>query len=289
MYCKQCGFILDINDNSCPNCGTSKGMGQGFCPQCGSPVQNSQNNFCPTCGFRFSSPLTDGNAPMQTIKHTASGQGFDLKTYMGEYVGNVQSTVQMPDKLKLGLRYGACAVSVLTFLFMLMPIISVDVTLFDYKEGRNIFAVSPFGGFMFFLALLASAALFLPHVQSFIRNNKKLEPFVYLIVPLLELLGMLSMLIGVGVTGSYIQKLSLGLATAHLGFCGWLILILCIAGIGSAIYSFIKYDLASVKADNPFVTAPPAPTKKDSITDAMNGDTYQNTVYYGNDTDNNRH
>lgn len=285
--------MLDANANSCPNCGTSRGMGQSFCPQCGSPAPGG-NNFCPTCGFQLSaptSPAVNHTAPMQTVKTPSSNQPFDFKQYANEYVGNLKSVIQMPDKLKLGLRYGSCAVSVLIFLFMLFPIVSVsvDVLFFEYTESPNIFAVSGFGGMMFVLALLASAATFLPHVQSFIRNNKKLEPFVYLIVPLLELLGMLSMLIGVGVFNGYLKSVLGDTISVRLGFFGWMILILCIAGVGASVYSFIKYDLAFVKANNPFVSTPPSYQNKDSISNAMNSDTYQNTVYYGNDIDNNDH
>lgn len=292
MYCKQCGFTLDDNANSCPNCGTARGMGQSFCPDCGSS-RVQQSNFCQNCGFNFSgntavNPNYYGDVtPNAPVQNRPVQGGFDFKAYGNEYVGNVKSVLQTPDKLRLGLRYGSYAVSVLIFLLMFFPIISihVDLLFFTYKDGVNLFSVSGFGGFMFILALLASAATFLPHVQTFIKNNQRLEPFAYLIVPLLELLGLLSMLIGVGVTNSAAKSYYGDSVSIGLGFCGWLILLLSLAGIGAAVYSFIKYDLAYVKANNPFqnhVTTTP----KQSISDAMNGDTYKNTVYYGNDIDN---
>ncbi len=91
---------------------------------------------------------------------------------------------------------------------------------------------------------------------------------------------MMSMLIGVGVTNTAVNAYFGELASVRLGFIGWLILILTLAAVGGAVYHVIRYDLAYIKANNPFVTTVNKP--KDTITNAMNN-TYNDTVYRGDD------
>ncbi len=303
MYCKQCGYQLDANANSCLNCGTEKGSGNIFCPNCGTP-RNGQDNFCSNCGFNFSieNPIVSNSyadtpapvsynspqpvAPVRNNMHNVSGN--DFKSYMLESLNNVKSVIGMSDKLKMGLRYGSYAVSVLIFLFMMFPVVSlsVDAVFYSDSQSYNLFGVSAFGATMYLFAFLAALATFLPHVQKFITNNPKLEPFVYLIVPFLELVGMLSFFIGLGSAKSKIPSILSDNIKLNMSFFGILIILLSIAGIGAAVYHFIKYDLAYIKVNNPFSgSSPKKPT--DSITDAMNGDTYNNTVYRGNDINNN--
>jgi len=165
---------------------------------------------------------------------------------------------------------------------MMFPVVSVHVEalFYEYNNGSNLFSVSGFGATMYIFALLASVATFLPHVQKFAQDNKKLVPFMYLIVPFLEFVGMMSMLIGVGVTNTAVNAYFGELASVRLGFIGWLILILTLAAVGGAVYHVIRYDLAYIKANNPFVTTVNKP--KDTITNAMNN-TYNDTVYRGDD------
>ena len=315
MYCKQCGHQLDDNSASCPNCGMEKGFGIGFCPNCGTPKTDS-GNFCSDCGFNFavsgtvvSSSYADTPAPAPANyvapvqnnipdinsnyaspvqNNMPNSSGFDFKSYMLESLNNAKSVIAMPDKLKMGLRYGSYAVSVLIFLFMLFPVVTVSVDAMLYSDSRpfNLFGVSAFGATMYLFAFLAALATFLPHVQNFIKDNPKLEPFAYLIVPFLELVGMLSFFIGIGNAKSKIPDLFSDNIKVNMTFLGVVIIILSLAGIGAAVYHFIKYDLAYMKVNNPFVgNVSKKPT--DSITDAMNGDTYNNTVYRGDDVNKN--
>ena len=293
MYCKQCGFQLDSGTVSCPNCGTQAGEGNNFCQQCGTPRMGN-DNFCSVCGYSFTQTTTvlnndymGGTAPVSAQQNNVnnvsnSGNGFDFKAYAGEWLKNLKSVLAIQDKMEMALRYASYAVSVLVFFLMMFPVISVHIEaiFYEYTNGSNLFAVSAFGAMMYIFALLASVATFLPHVQSFIENNKKLSPFVYLIVPFLELVGMMSMLIGVGVTNTAVNAYFGELASVRLGFIGWLILILTLAAVGGAVYHVIRYDLAYIKANNPFVTTVNKP--KDTITNAMNN-TYNDTVYRGDD------
>ena len=299
MYCKQCGYQLDANAGSCPNCGMEKGAGNIFCPNCGTP-RNGQDNFCSNCGFNFSlsnpvetsgyadtpAPISHNSTyptvPVQNNMTTVSG--FDFKSYMLESWNNVKSVIGMSDKLKIGLRYGSYAVSVLIFVFMMFPVVSVSVDTVFYSDSYsyNLFGVSTFGATMYLFALLAAVATFLSYVQNFIKNNPKLEPFAYLIVPFLELIGMLSFFVGLGSAKSKVPTILSDNIKVNISFFGILIILLSIAGIGAAVYHFIKYDLAYMKVNNPFV-GNAAKKPSDSITDAMNGDTYNNTVYRGND------
>ena len=287
MYCKHCGYQLEAGAAACPNCGTPSGMGSNFCENCGTP-KVGPDNFCSSCGQSFSQAIQNnyGQFPTVQANHTAvqsnQAQGFDFKAYFNEWLGNLKGVLNNPDKTEMILRYASYAASVLIFLFMLFPVISIHVeaVFYEYNKGSNLFAVSGFGALMYILALLASAATFLPHVQKFAEDNKKLVPFMYLIVPLLELLGMLSMLVGVGMTNAAAKALLGDLINVRLGFMGWLILLLTLAAAGAAVYHVIKYDLEYIKANNPFVTTVQKP--KDTITDAMN-DRYQDTVYRGDD------
>ena len=293
MYCKQCGFQLDSGTVSCPNCGTQAGEGNNFCQQCGTPRMGN-DNFCSVCGYSFAQTTTalnndymGGTAPVSAQQNNVnnvsnSGNGFDFKAYAGEWLKKLKSVLTIQDKMEMALRYASYAVSVLVFFLMMFPVISVHIEaiFYEYTNGSNLFAVSAFGAMMYIFALLASVATFLPHVQSFIENNKKLSPFVYLIVPFLELVGMMSMLIGVGVTNTAVNAYFGELASVRLGFIGWLILILTLAAVGGAVYHVIRYDLAYIKANNPFVTTVNKP--KDTITNAMNN-TYNDTVYRGDD------
>ena len=293
MYCKQCGFQLDSGTVSCPNCGTQAGEGNNFCQQCGTPRMGN-DNFCSVCGYSFAQTTTalnndymGGTAPVSAQQNNVnnvsnSGNGFDFKAYAGEWLKNLKLVLAIQDKMEMALRYASYAVSVLVFFLMMFPVISVHIEaiFYEYTNGSNLFAVSAFGAMMYIFALLASVATFLPHVQSFIENNKKLSPFVYLIVPFLEFVGMMSMLIGVGVTNTAVNAYLGELASVRLGFIGWLILILTLAAVGGAVYHVIRYDLAYIKANNPFVTTVNKP--KDTITNAMNN-TYNDTVYRGDD------
>ena len=289
MYCKHCGFQLEAGAAACPNCGTPSGMGSNFCGNCGSP-RMEQDSFCSSCGMSFSQTgsVQDNYGQFQTVQPNQSysasknTQNFDFKAYFGEWLENLKSVLDIPDKTEMILRYASYAASVLIFLFMMFPVIAihVEVVFFEYNHGSNLFAVSGFGAFMYVLALLASLATFLPHVQKFAQNNKKLVPFMYLIVPLLELLGMLSMLIGVGMTNGTVTALYGNLASVRLGFMGWLILLITLAAVGAAAYHVIKYDLEYMKENNPFVSTVQKP--RDTISDAMNN-TYNDTVYRGDD------
>jgi len=291
MYCKQCGFQLDDGTVSCPNCGTQSGEGENFCQQCGTP-RMGQDNFCSSCGYSFTQTAAALNndyvrsvtpSVQQNTNGASNGsQGFNIQTYAGEWLSNLKAVLAIPDKMEMVLRYASYAASVLIFFLMMFPVVSVHVEaiFYEYTNGSNLFSVSTFGAMMYIFALLGSVATFLPHVQSFIRNNKKLSPFVYLIVPLLELLGMMSMLVGVGITNAAVTAYYGSLASVRLGFVGWLILILTLVAVGGAVYHVIKYDLAYIKENNPFVTTVSKP--KDSISDAMNN-TYQDTVYRGDD------
>ena len=285
--------MLDINAYSCPNCGTAKGAGDAFCPQCGTP-KALDSSVCAGCGFDFAAPVgsgfdhtipTDSSFNKAAMKELSPNpQGFDIKALAREYADNFMAVIKMPDKMKLGLRYGSYAAAVLIFLLMWFPVAVSSIPVFGYIVNgyHNMFWVSAFGAMMFLFAFLCSAATFLPWVQSFMKKNLKLEPFVYLIVPLLELLGMLSMFIGLGIQRTAVIVLYGTYASVSMGFVGWLILLLCLAGIGASVFSFIKYDLAFLKSNNPFKTVV-APHQ--SVSDAFNTDSYQNTVYYGNDAE----
>ncbi len=288
MYCKHCGYQLEMGAAACPNCGTPSGMGDNFCGNCGTP-RMEQDRFCSSCGLGFSQTgaVQSGYGQFPAVQPNSNAvqrnaQGFDFKAYFNEWLANVKGVLNTSDKTEMILRYASYAASVLIFLFMLFPVISIHVeaVFYEYKKGSNMFAVSGFGAFMYFLALIASVATFLPQVQKFAENNKKLVPFMYLIVPLLELLGMLSMLIGVGMTNAAAKALLEDLISVRLGFMGWLILLITLAAVGAAVYHVIKYDLDYMKENNPFVTTVQKP--KDTITDAMNN-TYQDTVYRGDD------
>lgn len=298
MYCKQCGHQLDANAASCPNCGMAKGFGNSFCPNCGTPKSDT-GSFCSDCGFNFSmsgaasggyadkQPSPSGNSAPQPANMSNDASGFDFKSYMLESWNNVKSVIAIPDKLKMGLRYGSYAASVLIFLFMMFPVVtlSVDTVFYSNSESYNLFGVSAFGATMYLFAFLAALATFLPHVQKFIVDNPKLEPFVYLVVPFLEIIGILSFFAGLGSAKSKIPSTLTDAIKVNVNFFGIIIILLSIAGIGAAVYHFIKYDLAYIKANNPFVGDVKKPD--DNITDAMNGDIYNNTVYRGNDVNNN--
>lgn len=285
MYCKHCGFQLEAGAAACPNCGTPSGMGSNFCGNCGTP-KAGEESFCSGCGQSFSQTVQNNYGQFPTVQPynavQSNAQGFDFKAYFNEWLANVKGVLDIPDKTEMILRYTSYAASVLIFLFMMFPVISIHVEaiFYEYNRGSNLFAVSGFGAFMYIFALLASLATFLPHVQKFAENNKKLVPFMYLIVPLLELLGMLSMLIGVGTTNAAAKALLGDLINVRLGFMGWLILLITLAAVGAAVYHVIRYDLEYIKANNPFATTVQKP--QDTITDAMN-DRYQDTVYRGDD------
>lgn len=286
MYCKHCGFQLEAGAAACPNCGTLGGMGSNFCGNCGTP-RMEQDQVCSGCGLNFSQTVQNNYGQFPTVQpnHNAvqrNTQGFDFKAYFGEWLANLKGVSDISDKTEMLLRYASYAAAVLIFLFMLFPVVSihVDAVLVEYNKGSNMFAISGFGAFMYILALLAALATFLPHVQKFAENNKKLVPFMYLIVPLLEVLGMLSMLIGVGTTNATARALLGELVSVRLGFMGWLILLISLAAVGAAVYHVVKYDLDYMKENNPFVTTVQKP--KDTITDAMNSG-YQDTVYRGDD------
>ena len=288
MYCKHCGFQIEAGAVMCPNCGTESGIGDNFCQNCGTP-RMAQDNFCSSCGLGFSQTGAVQNSYGQfpTVQPNnnmiqGSTQGFDIKSYVGEWFENLKGLLSMPDRLEMLLRYASYAASVLIFVFMMFPVVSVHVeaVFYEYNKGSNLFSVSAFGAVMYIFALLASLATFLPHVQRFALNNKKLVPFMYLIVPLLELLGMLSMLVGVGTTNAAVNQYLGSLASVRLGFMGWIILLITLAAVGAAVYHVIRYDLAYMKENNPFISTVSKP--KSSISDAMNN-TYQDTVYRGDD------
>ena len=50
MYCKNCGEVLNENQDICLNCGVEKGSGKAFCENCGGAV-NATDTKCPSCGF----------------------------------------------------------------------------------------------------------------------------------------------------------------------------------------------------------------------------------------------
>ncbi len=295
MYCKHCGYKLDDGMISCPNCSTEIGMGDNFCSMCGTP-RMSGDNFCSVCGSSFSQTMTQNDYNINSVQPVqqptagvnrsvnttnSSGQGFDFKAYFNEWLDNLKGVLNSSDKLEMLLRYASYAASLPIFILMMFPVISVHLEVVFYEHsGSNLFAVSGFGAMMYIFALLCSLATFLPHVKRFEQNNKKLVPFMYLIVPLMELLGMLSMLIGVGMTNAAVTAYLGDLASVRLGFVGWLILIITLAAVGAAVYHVIKYDLDYMKENNPFVSTVSKP--KDSITDAMNN-TYNDTVYRGDD------
>ena len=297
MYCKHCGYKLDDGMISCPNCSTEVGTGDNFCSMCGTP-RMSGDNFCSVCGANFSQSMPHNDYNINSVSPvqqsavstnsgvnksvTGSGQGFDFKAYFGEWLTNLKAVLNISDKLEMVLRYASYAASALIFILMMFPVVSVHVEaiFYEYNNASNLFAVSTFGAMMYIFALLCSLATFLPHVKRFEQNNKKLVPFMYLIVPFLELVGMLSMLIGVGVTNAAVTAYLGNLASVRLGFVGWLILIITLGAVGAAVYHVIKYDLEYMKENNPFVSTVSKP--KDTITNAMNN-TYQDTVYRGDD------
>ena len=38
MYCSNCGFEVNNEDNFCTNCGNQVPEGTKFCPSCGTPI-----------------------------------------------------------------------------------------------------------------------------------------------------------------------------------------------------------------------------------------------------------
>ena len=50
MYCKQCGEMLNENQDVCLKCGVPVGAGKGFCPNCGNAVAD-EAVVCVKCGI----------------------------------------------------------------------------------------------------------------------------------------------------------------------------------------------------------------------------------------------
>lgn len=309
MYCKKCGYALDDSFNVCPHCGTAKGEGEEFCGNCGKQ-RTAGNMFCSGCGFNFATGVSQqpasvqknvysppaaapvpANAPQPNMPNYQNG--FDFKSYAKEFGNSIVSTVKSPDRLKLILRHGSFAAAILIFIIMLFPVVEITASaplVGSYSTSFNMFTLSGFGALLFVLSLIVSLLKFEPHVISTLNSNKFLEPYSFLVAPLLQLLGFLCMLIKLSYAASYLDK-SLGSysayidSSAHFTFGGWLITLLVIASVAASVYGFIKYDLASVKAD--FKPKQNPNQQGETITDAFNANTFNNTVYYGNDINNN--
>ena len=65
-YCKNCGEILQENQDFCPNCGVHAGNGNRYCDNCGAEVA-ADAAFCPNCGTALKSNQTYGKPVTGTL------------------------------------------------------------------------------------------------------------------------------------------------------------------------------------------------------------------------------
>ena len=57
MYCKNCGTMLNDNQEFCANCGVKAGGGGRFCQNCGGELMPGAN-VCEKCGAPVNNPET---------------------------------------------------------------------------------------------------------------------------------------------------------------------------------------------------------------------------------------
>lgn len=218
-YCRNCGSEILPGQVVCTKCGTKVGEGTAFCPHCASPVQPGAA-ACMNCG--------------RSIKHP-----FDFAKYIKEFGNNFVSLFKQTDKMAMIFDNFVNFASVLVFIFMLLPVAYVSVSIFSYST--NAFGVNGFAGFMFILALLSAIIKYEPFCAKFMQEKPQIGKFYVFLTPALELIGVICLMIS-----TFAAKASSGYSylssyiNVGFTFAGWVLILLVAASIADAIYVFIK-------------------------------------------------
>ncbi len=221
-YCRNCGSQVMNNQAICTKCGVKVGTGNSYCMHCAAPVANPQAVACTSCGMSLKPP-------------------FDIGKYVNQFVENFTNIFKTNDIVGLLLDYGAHFISVLTFIFSLLPCIYIYVL--GYSETYSVFSLVPLCGILFILALLVSVARFVPHVDDFItKNQQQFGKFYVFLTPALMVLSALILIInvinGAAAGASYIYiNVSCGFT-----FFGVLLLILVFVAAGASVLSFLRKE-----------------------------------------------
>ncbi|MGN0470768.1 MAG: zinc ribbon domain-containing protein [Acutalibacteraceae bacterium] len=225
-YCRNCGSEILPGQVVCTKCGTKVGEGTAFCPHCASPVQPGAA-ACMNCG--------------RSIKHP-----FDFAKYIKEFGNNFVSLFKQTDKMAMIFDNFVNFASVLVFIFMLLPVAYVSVSIFSYST--NAFGVNGFAGFMFILALLSAIIKYEPFCAKFMQEKPQIGKFYVFLTPALELIGVICLMISTfaasASAGSYAYLSSY--ISVGFTFAGWILILLVAASIADAVYLFIKNNKKTV-------------------------------------------
>ena len=65
MYCKNCGELMNENQDVCLKCGVAAGMGKAFCPNCGNAV-SEEAVVCVKCGISLKTKSNQASVKANT-------------------------------------------------------------------------------------------------------------------------------------------------------------------------------------------------------------------------------
>lgn len=88
MYCKNCGVILNGNQEFCENCGVKVGNGDKFCQNCGGELAPNANT-CAKCGAAVNGSANNSVTPPAA---PAANDQQQNNVVSGEYLNGKDKT-----------------------------------------------------------------------------------------------------------------------------------------------------------------------------------------------------
>lgn len=222
-YCMNCGAEVLSSQPFCPKCNTKVGNGNNFCINCGAAVQPGAAT-CTQCG--------------KSIK-----QPFDVSGYFNEFGDNIANVFKTPNKVQMLIDHFSNFVSVLIFIIMFLPIVTVSVSIWNYSESEslNAFGTSGLAGFLLFISVLTAFMRYEPFSKKFIASQPQLSKYYMFVTPGLQFISLVIIIISF-FNGVAAAADSYGLASVNFTFFGWLLILLIVASVADTVYLCLKQN-----------------------------------------------